>query len=276
MNSCISGPYIITNKLLLHNAAEREPLCPAELLELWSFFFKKWQIVVVQHPFTTYHLDVNNSHLALFCCLCSLDLAEDEFIQIFPHNFHLGVKLMVLQEAFFAFLWFHFLAFVLWFPHQFNKTIHFHFILANKLWKRTSKICFNFSQWLEFVKVLSFSVCPQPPQPSLAPLLRFLPCWLFDTFADMVVCVGSVADYTVSVYSFASGICPWLFLTQNVFIFQTLNALQKFSGSGNCGKNDLSNNYIWRVKCNKQINKMLKQKCEGMVSSHFLRQFFIS
>ncbi len=31
---CVSGPYIITNELVIHNAAERKPLCPAELLEL--------------------------------------------------------------------------------------------------------------------------------------------------------------------------------------------------------------------------------------------------
>lgn len=188
-------------------------------------FLKKMTDCGGPTPIHSYHLDENNSHLALFCCLCSLDLAEDEFIQIFLHNFHLGVKLMVLQGEFFAFLWFLFLAFVLLFPHPFNKTIHFRFILANKRWNCTTKICFNFSQWSEFVKVLSFSLCPQPPHPSLAPLLSFLPCWLFDIFADMVVCVGSVADCTVSVYSFASGVCPWSFLTQNAFIFQTLNVL---------------------------------------------------
>ncbi len=72
---CVSGPYIITNELVIHNAAERKPLCPAELLELWSFK-KKWQIVVVKHPFITYHLDENSSQSALFHCLCSLDMAE--------------------------------------------------------------------------------------------------------------------------------------------------------------------------------------------------------
>lgn len=107
---CVSGPYIITNELVIHNAAERKPLCPAELLELWSL--KKWQIVVVKHPFITYHLDENSSRSALFYCLCSLDMAEDEFIQVLhgqwrsERSFSSGCEINGFSEGiFFTPLW---------------------------------------------------------------------------------------------------------------------------------------------------------------------------
>lgn len=144
----------------------------------------------------------------IFYCLCSVELAEDTFTQTKPEReFYLGVKLMVLQRFDVISSFFLFLLCV-----KFNLTIHLHLILAKTQWNCPATSCCSPSSSDEHYYYFVCVFAPKLPSPP-SPIVFFFTLFVH-FFADCVICVGSVADCTVSVYSFALGCVLDCFLTQ--------------------------------------------------------------